>query len=196
MARDDISYQTAIQLYDKEKVLVLPDIVTTLIGKYNFSENRNSVLFCLRNDNEKLYSDEELEKLMNIIREKYGNVDRTDTNSCVTLEEMRHNIKSILEEEFKIFAKYKIVVTDRYHGTIFSLISNTPVIVLNSTDHKLSSGINWFKGIYDEYVYYAKSLNEVERFIDTIMSKKYTYKLDDYFETKYYSNLLNSNKKE
>ncbi|WP_082026255.1 polysaccharide pyruvyl transferase family protein [Prevotella pectinovora] len=39
------------------------------------------------------------------------------------------------------FAKYQVVITDRYHGTIFSQIVNTPVIVISSTDHKLRSGV-------------------------------------------------------
>lgn len=48
---------------------------------------------------------------------------------------------------------YKVVITDRYHGTIFSLIANTPVIIIKSTDHKVTTGADWFKGIYDDYVY-------------------------------------------
>lgn len=191
MARDEFSYESANKLYNPNRVRLYPDIVTNLIGKYSFENEREGVLFCLRDDNEKLYSDKQINELINELREESINVDRTDTNSKMQIEYLRENIKEILEEKFEDFSKYKVVVTDRYHGTIFSLISNTPVIVINSCDHKLSSGVNWFKGIYDNYVYYANSLEDVKGIIDTILNNKYEYKLSDYFEKKYYVELKN-----
>ena len=34
--------------------------------------------------------------------------------------------------------KSRLVITDRYHGTIFAIITNTPVIVFKSYDTKIS----------------------------------------------------------
>ena len=97
------------------------------------------------------------------------------------------------EEEFQKklqeFANYKLVITDRFHGTIFSLITNTPVIVLNSTDHKLSSGVNWFKGVYDDYVHYCNNLDNVYEQVNKIYGKKIDVITTAYFQEKYYDKL-------
>ena len=42
----------------------------------------------------------------------------------------------------KKFAKAKIVVTDRLHGMIFTIITNTPCIAINNLSGKV-------KGVYD-----------------------------------------------
>src|SRR5690606_39434039 len=48
--------------------------------------------------------------------------------------------RGVIEEFLQNIKRHKLVITDRYHGTIFAIAANTPVIVLGSTDHKLSSG--------------------------------------------------------
>ena len=93
----------------------------------------------------------------------------------------------------KEFSRYKVVITDRYHGTIFSLISNTPTIVIGSTDHKLSSGVDWFKGIkeFEKYIFFANSLEEAELLAKKIYSENYdyNYQLPTYFNDMYYEKL-------
>ena len=42
----------------------------------------------------------------------------------------------------------------------FVLVNTTPVIIIKSTDHKVTTGADWFKGIYDEYVYLAEDLDD------------------------------------
>ena len=72
------------------------------------------------------------------------------------IEEQKHIIN-----EIERYSHYKLIVTDRYHGTIFSLVAGTPVIIIKTTDHKVITGAEWFKGLYDKYVYVANTLDDV-----------------------------------
>ena len=91
--------------------------------------------------------------------------------------------------EIEEYSKYKVMVTDRYHGTILSLVAGTPVIILRTTDHKVVTGADWFKGVYDNHVYVAVNLDEAFSIINTIYQKDINYNLLPYFEMEYYNKL-------
>lgn len=148
MARDDISYQYAKELFNDVTVIKFPDIVTSLIGSFKYNNERSGILLCCRNDIEKYYSDKELNELKNRLFavEKIDVVDTTTNKSFKELnKDLWKNIKKFIDN----FSNYKVVITDRYHGTIFSVITNTPVVVIKSNDHKVVTGVNWFKNYYD-----------------------------------------------
>lgn len=188
LARDAVSYEIAKEMFDQVNVQLYPDIVTTLIGTRHYNEKRNGIFLCARRDCEKYYSDSELAALIKKLKEKYM-VERGDT----TLDDcdpywLDKNLDKKLEEIFSTYSKYQLVITDRYHGTIFSLVAGTPVIVLKTQDHKVSTGVDWFKGIYD-YVYFAENLEEAyAKAIDILEHPKDTHPLP-YFKAEYYDNL-------
>ena len=188
MARDRVSYEIAKEMFPHLMVECYPDIVTTLIGQYEFDFERNGVLFCIRNDSEKYYSDSEINRLIERLR-AIEKCDRIDTTIRVEPYVIRKNLQKYIEDYFRKFAYYKVIITDRYHGTIFSLVSNTPVIVIQTKDHKVKTGVDWFKGIYDNQVFYAETLDAAWTIANKIISD-YTYKKNNcYFEEKYYSKL-------
>lgn len=76
------------------------------------------------------------------------------------------------------------------YGTIFSLIASTPVIVLQTTDHKVTTGADWFKGIYDDYVFVAQDLQDAHRIAEEILQRPDAAKpLTPYFADNYYAKL-------
>lgn len=82
-------------------------------------------------------------------------------------------------------------MTDRYHGTIFSLVANTPVVVISSADHKLSSGVEWFpKEYFSDSIFYAKDLSEVTNLVNKIIDSPVAIQNPAYFKNKYYSNKI------
>ena len=189
LARDEVSYQTACEIYDKNRVKLYPDIVTSMIGNCNLTKNsgpKDGILLCLRNDEEKLYTNEEYSNLIDELQKITNKIDLTDTNSAKNFELNRNETEMELQNKLQQFEKYKLVITDRYHGTIFSLVANTNVIVLNSTDHKLSSGVLWFKGVYDENVRFCDNLNDVYNLVSKMYSNKHNRKKEPYFKHKYY----------
>ena len=187
LCRDSYSYDIAKKLFQKTQILLYPDIVTSLIGKFNYDvSNRNGVLFCIRNDKEAYYRKSEI----NSLRSKFLDIrtDIIDTYISTPVGELINNREDILNKEFARFSQYKLVITDRYHGVIFSLISNTPVVILTTIDHKLSSGVKWFPmEIFAEYVYYANDLNEAYEDAVRILKTVPARGLPPYFYEKYYS---------
>lgn len=176
LARDTVSYNMAKEMFPNIEVQAFPDIVTTLIGKYTFENERKGVCFCLRDDSEKFYSDKELQNLKKQI-EEIEPITTTDTTISTSEEKIRKNLQHYIEKQIIFFSKYKIVITDRYHGTIFSLAAGTPVIIIKTNDHKVITGANWFKGVYDDYVYVASDLKEAYKLYEQIKTKKLTHKL-------------------
>lgn len=151
LARDKKSYQIAKDNFSNAQVMQFPDIVTTLIGNWKVNKSKKEgLLLCLRNDGEKkfdnkLYYNDELLKI-------YTKIEECDTNSKYEYDYTIKNLESVLKEFIDKLSKYKLIITDRYHGTIFSIISNTMVIVVPTNDHKVKTGVDWFDGIYDTVI--------------------------------------------
>jgi|WetSurMetagenome_2_1015567.scaffolds.fasta_scaffold49494_3 exopolysaccharide biosynthesis predicted pyruvyltransferase EpsI len=189
LCRDNESYKIAVHTFHIKKLILYPDIVTSLIGQYTFNNPRSGVLFCIRNDVEAFYSKRQIHNFMN----KFKNirVEETDTSIPNKYKYIAKNRLNILEQIFNYYSTFKVIITDRYHGIIFSMISSTPVIAISSTDHKLSSGIKWFpKEIFSGYIYFAKNLDEANILANDILNDhSLSYILPNYFETEYYSKL-------
>ena len=188
-ARDKVSFSQAEQMFPDLKVKVYPDIVTSLIGTLKFDNKREQIFLCRRNDGEKYYKEEDLlnlkERLSMIAPVFIG-----DTQSNLSVEQIRKNLKSVIEGEIEKYSRYKVTITDRYHGTIFSLVAGTPVIIIKSNDHKVVTGADWFNGIYDDYVYVANDLDDAYELAERICNSKLENNLKPYFEENYYGNTL------
>jgi exopolysaccharide biosynthesis predicted pyruvyltransferase EpsI len=188
-ARDQVSYETAKNMFPDLHIGLLPDIVTSLIGEKYFTNKRNGILFCIRNDVEKYYSDDEISTAIEKISTTYQ-IDKMDTTINDSFLKIQKDLREYIDEMLEKFSKYRVVITDRYHGTIFSLVANTPVIVLKTNDHKVISGVNWFRDVYDDYIYTVDTLDELKILIPEIIEKKYNYRLTGKMKKKYYDNLL------
>lgn len=188
-ARDKISYDIYKSIFPEHRnVHCFPDIVTTEIGNYDFNNNeRNGILLCVRNDVEKLYSFQEI-SLFKEKLQKIAKVSLSDTNSETKENSLKEYWKKI-EETIDDYAQYQVIITDRYHGTIFALIANTPVIILKTTDHKVVSGADWFEGVYEDYVYVVNDLEEASQVAQQIVTGFEYRKLPSYFKEKYYDRL-------
>lgn len=187
-ARDRMSYQNACKMFPNLRVVLYPDIVTTLIGKYHFEGERKGVLICHRADGEKFYSEEEMEDLKKNIKQMTM-VDSADTTISVPNMFLKRNVKKYLDKMLRYFSHYQVIITDRYHGTILSLVAQTPVIVIKTTDHKVTTGLDWFEGVYDSYIYRAKDLKDAEFKVSEWLSHPPQEKIESYFEEKYYRQL-------
>lgn len=190
MCRDKVSYQMAQSIFSKNRLELYPDIVTSLIGTIEVApkENRKGILICCRNDSERFYSDGEIECLKKEL-ERIDEVEIGDTTVQDDFKNLKENINGHVETMIKGFGKYRAVVTDRYHGTIFSLIAGTPVIVIKSNDHKVVTGVDWFKGIYDDNVCYISDINKVVHIVRNVYDKFDYHELKPHFKEKYYSKL-------
>ena len=159
--RDEVSLEKARQLFPKVENKLMPDVVTSLIGNEAFAypnTKRDGVMLCVRNDGEKFYSDVQIDNLRK--RFKGIKTDICDTTINASIWDWNNHRESLIRKILSRFAKYLVIITDRYHCTIFSQIVNTPVIVISSTDHKLSSGVKWFpKEQFSHNITFAKNLD-------------------------------------
>lgn len=168
-ARDEQSFEIACGMFEHTKVLLCPDIAMLLFGSFEDTKIcRNGVLFCLRSDvQERFYSDHEREAMVQTVKALYP-VDFCDTEAGhrIPLE----NREKEIEELLNCFAKSKVLVTDRFHGVISAVLTKTPCVVLRSADHKIPSGLLWFKDV--EPVFYAENTAAVPELIKKALASQ------------------------
>lgn len=189
LCRDEISYLKAKKMFGTTRLLLYPDIVTSLIGTHAYNNYRDGVLFCMRDDIEAFYSPDDIRTLM----DNFGSIrkEKVDTTLKISSKEMRKHRDDLINSMIEKFSTYQVVITDRYHGTIFSAIADTPVIVINSADHKLSSGVKWFVNEgYGDSVQFANSLSEAYDKAILILQKKTTITNPPTFKQKYWDKLI------
>lgn len=189
LCRDEKSFANAKEWFPGIKVMLYPDIVTSLVGFYLNNENRNGVIFIIRNDVEAYYSKEEIKTL----EERFGNIRKEEIDTMLTTnnwKEITDNRDKYIYDTIKKISSYKVAITDRYHGTIFSAIASTPVIVISSGDHKLSSGVKWFeKAGLSENVMFVNSLDDAYSKAEEILKSKKVLATNTYFKEYYWDRL-------
>ncbi|MBP9024081.1 MAG: polysaccharide pyruvyl transferase family protein [Spirochaetes bacterium] len=188
LTRDRVSYEIAKSLFGSTQIVLYPDIVTTLIGKMTFTNIRNGILFCVRDDWERLYTKKDMNDLIQKLS-TFSYTERTDMTIKIQNTLDRKSIEKLVIATIEKYSRYRVVITDRFHGTIFALAANTPVIVLKTTDHKVTIGAEWFQPYMTGYIYVADNLSDAEKLTKQIFEKTYDYKISYSFKEKYYDHL-------
>ena len=186
--RDLLSYKTAVNLFNFKSIYNVPDIVTRLNLKFkNKVINRKGVLLNLRKDNEILLTENNHKFIKNLILKFFNNsIYEKDSNKFKVSKGSNKEKETI--KFIKFVRKKELVLTDRLHGMILSIITNTPCIVFGNNYHKVeSSYYSWFKDI--QYVIFIDNKNiekELENSIIKLKNlKNYTlfnkYKYKNYY---------------
>ena len=125
---------------------------------------REGLLICLRRDKEKTLLEAQRERIISIARARFDKVVSTDTVEAgnITLNQRETRVKKKLEE----FASARMVITDRLHGMVFAVITQTPCIVLNSLSHKLRGCYEWLGGL--DYIRFADNIDELQQVMDEL----------------------------
>lgn len=164
ISRDEMSFDFAKKYFYKVNNVLAPDVVTSLDGILSdVDEKRTGVQFFLRRDIEKTLSDDIINEIKFYLK-KYG-IQYNISDTTVTYEVKEENRKTEVFLRLIMAKKARLVITDRYHGLIFSVITHTPVIVFKSFDTKISSGVKWFKNL--DWVYYL-SESDVDKIFKII----------------------------
>jgi len=185
IARDPVSFRMVQEYFDNTRILLTPDIVTSLIGNVETAKTKKNILVCKRIDGEKIYSDKDVSYMINGLK-TIGEVDITDTESDYNSSYIYDNLEYVIKDKINQFSNYKLIVTDRYHGMIFSLISNTPVIVFATKGHKVREGALWLKKDYPNGIWFCNTPEEVlecaKKIYGTNIQNMSLYK-EKYFDT-------------
>lgn len=194
LCRDQVSLEKAQALFPKVHLKAIPDVVTSLIGDPAFQytkTKRQGVMLCVRHDAESFYSEEQIEAL----RKRFVGIRTTlcDTTIKAHAWDWNAHREELIRRMLSRMAEYQVVITDRFHGTIFSQIVDTPVIVISSADHKLSSGVKWFpQEVFAGNISFANDLDEAYEKASLIIERQGTiFHNPPYFKQKYYAHPRN-----
>lgn len=150
-------------------VLYTPDMVLSLSIEPRNLE-REGVLFVLRADKEKVTEESFVSDLMDIVG-KENPVERTDTVlSEVEVIDYADRESQLLKMLDKIGSK-KLIITDRLHAMIFSIITKTPCLVFGNSYGKAKHSYNdWLHEL--SFIEYTdnKDLKEIPAIIERLQS--------------------------
>lgn len=156
-AREKKSYNIMKNLYNN--VILVSDIVLYLYGKLNIEvqdKSKRKIGICLREDKESIFNEKERKKLIERIRE---------SNDVVYLSTMsdigyinKENRKNILISKLKEFKDCNLIITDRLHGMIFSILCDIPCIIFDNSNKKVSGVLEMIK-VYNINVQELKKEN-------------------------------------
>lgn len=107
-----------------------------LILQRDYCLKRQGILLCIR----------DLTDESGLTKEEYLGVIQTvadcdpafeKTNNLYATDIPRQEREFVVYEELKRFARHRVVVTDRLHGLIFSIVTQTPCVVLSAFNQKI-----------------------------------------------------------
>lgn len=162
--RERFSYEFMKKEMPECNILLIPDMVIYL-NNIKSTKNRENVLFCIRNDREKVKYN--FDMIENKLKEKY-NIDYTDT--VIPHKIFPFNRKKFLMKKLKQFAKYKLIITDRLHGMVFAMLAQTPCIVLENKNYKVKGVYEWIKNV--KYIKLCRIEEIDENVIDSLLNIK------------------------
>lgn len=136
--REKYSYEFMKGKFIGCELYCVPDIVFSL--ERNEKKDRKGALICLRNDVERILSDEEVKS----INKQYCNAEWIDTclDRDICMIEREEELNRFLDK----IEHAEIVITDRLHCMIFCAITGTPCLVFNNYNHKIKGTYEWISG--------------------------------------------------
>ena len=175
VAREEESFKLGKEIFSKNKILLSPDSVFYLEDTYTkkLSKNRDGAIFLMRQDQEKIIDSHVVEKIKGKFKLENITYKISDT---VIKSKGKINFKNreeICLNLLKEISKHKLIITDRLHGMIFGIITNTPVIVFGSSTPKTRGTLKWISHL--DYVSYIEDSNDfkvIEKEIKRLMNLK------------------------
>ena len=140
---------------------------------------RRGALFLLRSDNESGLSYQDRNKTIDMVRQYTELVhDRDILKSAIPVIDMIR--ERYIESICRIYQHYEFVITDRMHGMIIAVITNTPCIALNGgIPHKIKA----YQSFLSESVEFIDAIEEIGLAIKQIRNKIYhPTDMSQYFE--------------
>lgn len=169
-ARDRRSYELMKQYYTTIDVNLVPDIVLSLdIAKcvHMDSQKRSAALLTLRHDVERQTSDEAIHAIKNALQNQGMPLIERDTEFAVD-RVPSHKRQQYLSDFFTTLYSSRLMITDRLHGMVFAALTNTPCLVMPSSDHKIKGVYEWIKDL--PTVRFTENVDELVALIPHMLS--------------------------
>lgn len=165
--REKNSYDFALDNFDFENVDIRlsPDIGLYYKEKIRLKKEK-IITLCMRSDRENNKKIDIMEYVKCINEEKKYKVNKTDTVVKFSIPIWLRKIK--VDEKIKMISKSSLIITDRLHGMILSVLSNTKCIAFDNRTHKVF-------GVYNLWLSKNKNIILID---DNITQEKLKEKVD------------------
>lgn len=165
IAREKYSYEFQLKNFSCCKSILNPDMVFYLWNGLDDAK-RNGLLLCIRADQESSIT-KNRSILISQIYKNFEDVMITDTQLSRGIDE---KVKCAeVQSALRFFAAKKVVITDRLHGLIFSIITNTPCIVLPSLDKKIPGTYMWVNELEHISMIDTADISKIEKEIERLL---------------------------
>ena len=154
-AREKVSYEKMKTLY--KNVYLMPDMVLSL-DEYKEDAKRKGCMICLRRVCEKTRTEEQEVQILDQVRELFGEAVRF-SDMCIDHNVPPESRRMALDDKFEEFRSAELVVTDRLHAMIFSAITGTPCIVVDSKSPKVRGCYEWIRHL--DHIKFADSMSQI-----------------------------------
>ncbi|HDQ06200.1 MAG TPA: hypothetical protein ENN36_05720 [Candidatus Bathyarchaeota archaeon] len=211
MARDLVSYDLVKDSFDC-KTMFFPDFVFSLKPEIP-DVRRKGVLAVIREDTEAHFNDRlyyflsSHRKTQLIGKAYYHTIGRATLRRGInkakkmikafsrdvfvgdiqmsTVDITDENREQIVNDTLAYYTKFKVTVTDRFHGVVFSMLTRTPCIALTGgIPHKISG----YKGLLGGNVKFVDSVDEIPKVLNSALSN---YSFNDIDFSDYFDNFKN-----
>ena len=162
--------------YSNVHIGLVPDIVMSanaiLLGTTDCVAPLG-ILRCLRDDKEAALSAEQYSMIDKALAATGHKIEKTDTHAGGSqLNEAQ--CAKLLTDKLSQFRAAKLVVTDRLHGMILSLLSGTPCLVLPNSNHKIrQTQLDWLRNHPRLVFLELDEIADIATFIDSLLSVPY-----------------------
>lgn len=175
MLRDRSSYDFMRKLFPDVRTCFLPDIALSLHPPIP-RMRREGVLLCFRKDCERVIEEEEMEMLYDRLRNL--GVSYTFTSTVIQQRVTALNRNKELMKKWKEFSAAELLITDRLHGMIFAVITETPCIAMDNKSKKVTGVYEWIRDI--PFVRCVDNISAVCALIPEMLSMKQCKKMFSY----------------
>lgn len=172
--RESKSYQVASSLFKNITIYNVPDIATRLnLSFVKKNKKREGILLIFRN-NEVLLDEKDRKTIEHIAQKYFNNIYKRNSK-----KKMNKTITELIKKKetfefINFIAERELVITDRLHGAILSIITGTPCIIFGNRFHKVESSFNsWFKNF--SYISFIERKDIEKKLEKTIIRLKNIY---------------------
>lgn len=149
-----------------QDIQLVPDIVTYLNRDIQ-SDRRNTILFCMRTDKEKVDNDTQLAAVEAYLA-KNNNLPIVRQDTVVDERIDLYNRDEELDKMLAYFYDAKLVITDRLHGMVLSAITGTPCLALNNVSGKVKGQFEWLEHL--GYVKYVEDPSQIDTYLADLLA--------------------------
>lgn len=157
--REKDSYDLAKKYFSRININLAPDMALygSLLGEKQSSEASNTIKICLRDDREQVLDIKA--EILNILEEKYKKYKIEEITTVLPKYITLNNRKKEVLNCWKNISEAKILITDRLHAMIFSILNGVPCIALNNKTGKVFGVYSWIKN--ENIVSCASTIDEM-----------------------------------